>query len=139
MCRMTDPIQIFVDSYARVGAADLQTGGFLDSFYLHFIESSPLVAEKFRNTDMAQQREMLRVSLDHMIYFAIDKEETSEMVRVAGVHSKSARDISPELYELWLDSLLMTVAQFDPDYDDEIDAAWRAAIAPSIEYMKKRY
>ena len=136
---MTDTIQRFVDSYARVGARDLETGGFLDTFYRHFLESSPVVAEKFAGTDMEKQREMLRISLDHMVYFAIDREETSEIARVAGVHAKARTDIPAYLYELWLDSLLATVSQFDPGYDAEVDAAWREALAPAIDYMKRHY
>ena len=136
---MTDSIQQFVDSYARVGAKDLESGGFFDTFYRHFVESSPVVAEKFARTDMENQRDMLRVSLDHMVYFAIDKEETDEITRVARVHAKSQTDISGELYELWLNSLLATVSQFDPEYDEEIDNAWRDALGPAIEYMKRHY
>ncbi len=136
---MTDTVQQFVDSYARVGARDLETGGFLDTFYKRFVASSPSIAEKFRNTDMARQREMLRVSLDHMVYFAIDKEETGEIARVASAHAKTGADIPEQLYEMWLDSLLATVSEFDPEYDAGIEAAWRSALAPSIEYMKRHY
>lgn len=136
---MTDSIQQFVDSYARVGAKDLETGGFFDTFYAHFINASPVVAEKFSHTDMARQREMLQVSLDHMVYFAIDREETSEIAKVADAHGQSKADIPAQLYELWLDSLLATVARFDPDYDADIEAAWREALAPAIEYMKGHY
>lgn len=136
---MTDTIKRFVDSYARVGAKDLETGGFFDIFYINFINSSPAVAEKFSDTDMANQREMLKISLDHMVYFAIDREETEEIARVAFAHSRSTADIPEQLYELWLDSLLQTVARFDDEYDSDIDAAWREALAPAIEYMQSHY
>ena len=136
---VTDSIQKFVDSYARVGARDLETGNFFDAFYKQFVNSSPVVADKFRNTDMDRQRGMLKVSLDHMVYFAIDKEETDEISRVARVHAKSQTDVSGELYELWLNSLLATVSQFDPEYDEEIDNAWRDALGPAVEYMKRHY
>ena len=136
---MADSIQQFVDSYARVGAKDLETGGFLDSFYRRFIESSPVVAEKFRDTDMDRQREMLRISLDHMVYFAIDREETDEIARVAGVHARARSDIPAALYVLWLDSLLDTVSRFDPEYDESVDRAWREALEPAIEYMQRHY
>lgn len=136
---VTDSIQKFVDSYARVGARDLETGNFFDAFYKQFVNSSPIVADKFRNTDMDRQRDMLKVSLDHMVYFAIDREETEEIARVAGVHSKSRTDIPHQLYELWLESLLATVARFDDEYDAEVEAAWREALGPAIEYMKRHY
>ncbi|MGI9203151.1 MAG: globin [Woeseiaceae bacterium] len=136
---MTDSIQQFVDSYARVGAKDLESGGFFDAFYQRFVASSPSIAEKFQYTDMARQREMLRVSLDHMVYFAIDKEETAEISRVASAHANTAADVPAHLYEIWLDSLLATVSEFDPQFDPEIEAAWRSALAPSIDYMQRHY
>ena len=137
--RMADPIRQFVDSFARVGAMDLQSSGFIDSFYRNFLDSSPLVADKFQNTDMTRQREMLRISLDHMVYFAIDKEETGEIARVAKAHSSTQADIPAPLYDLWLDSLLRTVSEFDPEYNDHIDSAWREALEPAIDYMKRHY
>jgi hemoglobin-like flavoprotein len=136
---MTDSIQLFVDSYARVGAKDRETSGFFDAFYSEFVNSSPEVATKFRGTDMVRQREMLRVSLDHMVYFAIDKEETSEIARVAKVHSQAQTDIPEYLYELWLESLLKTVSKFDPQYSPVIESAWREALGPAIGYMQGHY
>lgn len=136
---MADSIQQFVDSYARVGAKDLETGGFLDAFYRRFVDSSPAVAEKFKDTDMNRQREMLRVSLDHMVYFAIDKEENAEITRVAEAHAKTGANIPGHLYENWLDSLLATASEFDPEFDAETEAAWRSALAPSIDYMQRHF
>lgn len=136
---MTDSIQLFVDSYARVGAKDLETSGFFDAFYSQFVSSSPEVATKFRGTDMVKQREMLRVSLDHMVYFAIDKEETNEIARVANIHSQAQTDIPEHLYELWLESLLKTVSTFDPEFTPAIESAWRKALGPAIDYMKGHY
>jgi len=133
---MTDTIQQFVDSYSRIGGRDLASTDFFDAFYRHFAGASPEVADKFNDTDMARQREMLRLSLDHMVYFAIDKEETEEIARVAGLHDKSNADIPSQLYDLWLDSLLETVSQFDPDYSPAVEAAWRQVLIPAIDYMK---
>ena len=136
---MSDKIQQFVDSYDRIGGRDLASSDFFDAFYRHFVGASPEVADKFKDTDMARQREMLRLSLDHMVYFAIDKEETREIARVAGLHDQSNADIPPRLYDQWLDSLLATVSQFDPKYNADVEAAWREALLPAIDYMKHCY
>ena len=45
----------------------------------------------------------------------------------------------PELYEAWLDSLIATARESDPDFDDELELAWRVVLAPGIAYMKFRY
>jgi len=136
---MSDTIQQFVDSYSRIGGRDLASSDFFDAFYRHFVGASPDVAEKFKDTDMDRQREMLRLSLDHMVYFAIDKEETREIARVANLHDQSNADIPPRLYDQWLDSLVETVSQFDPDYNADVEAAWREALLPAIDYMKHHY
>ena len=136
---MSDIIQRFVDSYGRIGGKDRETSRFFDAFYRHFIAASPEVAEKFANTDMGRQREMLRLSLDHMVYFAIDGEETAAISRVADAHGRGRADIPPHLFDTWLDSLLATVEEFDPGFDAEVGAAWRHALAPAISYMKDRY
>lgn len=136
---MTDTIQQFVDSYSRIGGRDLASSDFFDAFYRHFVGASPEVAEKFKDTDMARQREMLRLSLDHMVYFAIDKDETKEIARVARIHNRTGADIPPHLYDLWLDSLLETVSKYDPDYSPAVEAAWREALLPAIDYMKQRH
>ena len=136
---MKDSIQIFVESYARVGAKDLETSEFFNAFYKQFLNSSPEVADKFQNTDMASQLQMLRISLDHMIYFAIDKEETDSITHVAKIHSQAQTDIPEHLYELWLDSLLLTVSKFDSQYTPNVEAAWREALSPAIEFMKGHY
>ena len=45
----------------------------------------------------------------------------------------------PELYDFWLDSLLRSAREFDPQFNSEIDQAWRQMLQPGIEYMRSRY
>ena len=47
--------------------------------------------------------------------------------------------IGAELYGLWLESLLATVAECDADYGPEIERAWRAVMGVGIEYMLRHY
>ena len=136
---MSADIQAFADSFERIDLRSGKAEAFFDAFYAAFMATSPQIAEKFRGTDMARQKYMLRVSLDHMVYFAIDRQETEAMARVAAVHSRAGANITADLYDLWLDSLLATVARFDPAYDSHVDAAWRQALAPGIAYMRARY
>ena len=59
--------------------------------------------------------------------------------RLAQLHSRAELDIKPELYDLWLDRLLQAVREFDPLFDDDIDAAWRRLLQPGIDFLKARY
>ncbi len=134
-----DYLQLFVDSYKSVLVNDQHDEDFFAAFYRLFISHSPHAAEKFKNTEMHRQQEMLHTSIDHMIYFSMDRRATENLVRIAAVHSKAGVDIEPGLYEDWLNALLEAVKLFDPDYNDEIDLAWRVVLAPGITYMKRKY
>ena len=134
-----DYLQLFVESYKRVLLNDRRDEDFFAAFYRLFISHSPQAAEKFKNTDMRRQQEMLHTSIDHMIYFSMDRRATENLVRVAAVHSRAGVDIDPALYEDWLDALLEAVKLFDADYNNEIDLAWRVVLAPGITYMKRKY
>lgn len=48
-------------------------------------------------------------------------------------------DIHPELYDLWLECLIETVAEFDDGFRDEVELAWRLVLSPGIVYMKFKY
>ena len=136
---MKSYLDIFTQSYQRVIGVTHADKDFFSAFYDAFVSDSSEAAEKFRNVDMQAQREHLRKSLDHMVYFSIDRQDSDEMTRIAGTHSKSGRDIRPELYERWLDSLIRTVRTYDPQFDEDVEIAWRVVLAPGIAYMKLRY
>ena len=92
-----------------------------------------------KSVDMQAQRAHLRKSLDHMVYFSIDRQDSDEMTRIARAHSKSGKDIPPTLYECWLGSLIETVRTYDPQFDEDVEIAWRVVLAPGIAYMKLRH
>ena len=136
---MKNYLEIFTASFQRVVDGSVGDVDFFEAFYESFVGNSPEAAEKFRNVDMQKQREHLRKSLDHMVYFSIDRQAGDEMSRIARAHSRSGNDIHPELYLLWLDSLVSTVRAYDPDFNDEVEIAWRVVLAPGISYMQLQY
>lgn len=114
---------------------------FLDRFYQLFMDSSPDVREKFAQTDFDRQKKVLSDSLFLMLTAA---GTTSGLARVqleklAKRHSRNDLDVKPEWYSLWLDTLMKTVAEFDPEYSDQIDAAWRESMKDSIEVLVAGY
>lgn len=136
---MTSYLEIFTESYQRVANADSPERDFFAAFYDAFVADSKEAAEKFSNVDMQKQQQHLRTSLDQMVYFSIDRQAGEELAEIAKTHSKSGRDIKPELYERWLDSLLKTVREYDPEYCDDVEVAWRVVLAPGISYMQLQY
>ena len=126
----------FQDSFGRCMASS----AFFDIFYDHFLNSSPEVAEKFRNTDFALQKRALRQSL-YLIMDAVVRRiaDYSALERIALRHSRSQADISAHLYAVWLDSLLFAVKACDPRFNAEIETTWRNAMRPGMDYMISFY
>jgi len=62
-----------------------------------------------------------------------------QLEKLAKRHSHNDLGIEPEWYAPWLDTLLQTVAEFDPDYSDAIDAAWRDSMKEGIELLAAGY
>ena len=135
--------EVFENSYRRVvgGGVGIDEKGsiFFRKFYDNFLASSDQVTEMFASTDMDQQVKMLQRSMFHMISFYVSKQEDNYLEGVAESHSAKQHNVSPGLYDLWLESLVQTVIEVDEEYDDSVGLAWRLAMAPGIVYMKFHY
>jgi hemoglobin-like flavoprotein len=134
---MQQQIQAARDSLSRC----IQSPAFLDRFYDLFIESSPDIAQKFANVDMPRLKKVLQDSLFVMLVAAGTETGFAhkELEKLAERHSRRQLGIDPAWYDLWLRSLMKTVAEQDPEYRPELEDAWRASLKPGIELMKSRY
>ena len=131
--------QIFNDSFERVLGADGNREHFFGLFYEIFVKCDPQIAKKFKNTDMDRQKSVLRRSLFHMMNFFATK-ESGDYLKTLGVkHSKAVNDITPEMYDLWLDAMVESLRECDPEYSPTVELAWRVVLAPGISYMKFHY
>ncbi len=135
--------QVFESSYRRVVGdgvgIDAKGTAFFKQFYDHFLASSEIVAEMFKDTDMDAQVKMLQRSMFHMISFYVSKQEDTYLEGIAESHGKRKHNVAPELYDLWLEALIKTVSELDPEYEESIGLSWRLAMAPGIVYMKYHY
>lgn len=132
--------ELFNDSYRRCLSNTGRDTGFLARFYELFLSSSPEVAEKFRHTDFNRQTTALKSSLFILMLASQRRAVVIEhLERLAELHSHKHLDIRPQLYDLWLDSLLQAVQEFDHLYDHHIEAAWRSVLGYGIEFMRSRY
>lgn len=58
---------------------------------------------------------------------------------IAARHSHHDLGIGNELYDIWLDALVDTVKEFDPQFNNDIALSWRIILSPGITYMKYRH
>ena len=136
--------EIFTDSYVRLlhlGEIGSDKAGkiFFSKFYKRFTATSPDVSEKFKNTDMQKQKVMMQESFDHMLKFHLSHQATDYLQRIAHLHNENNIDISPQLYDLWLESLIATVKELDPKYDRDVGLAWEIVMSAGTTYMKDSY
>lgn len=71
---------------------------------------------------------MLQDSLLYTKHFFFLKKSNEYMKRIATIHSKADKDVRPELYDGWLDSLIEAVKEYDPEFDSDVEPAWRIAL-----------
>lgn len=97
--------------------------------------------EKFTNTDFVRQKRALQASLHLILLAAQDtgKDPGRYLGEVAERHSARQLDIGAELYDLWLDSLLATVREFDPEFGPAVERSWEDAMAIGIRFLCSRY
>lgn len=119
----------------------MKNADFLDRFYELFMGASGEVAEKFSKTDFEKQKQVLKDSLFLMLVTAgTDQGFGHDQLQKLGKrHSRNQLNIKPEYYEIWIDTLMQTVRECDPSYTEALDASWRAALAPGIEFLISKY
>ncbi len=130
---------IFDASYKRVLETGTDGTDFFEAFYHHFLNSSSLIREQFLNTDMEKQRSMLKKSFYSLISFYASGAADNVLEKIAYKHSARQLDIKPAFYDLWMESLVATVQDYDPEFNDDVELAWRLVMSLGITYMKFKY
>lgn len=114
--------------------------GFLDDFYDNFLSKSPEIAEKFKNTDFAKQKEALKQGLGFLILFAKDHSVAKKKIAELGIsHNKSHLNIRPDMYPLWQSALLETVEKHDKQFNFDLKNKWIQVITFGISAIKSAY
>ena len=131
--------EIFDHSYERVKSRIIDGKPFFGAFYDNFTSSHPAIAEHFAGTDMERQVRMMEKSFYGLFIFYATQNANDYLETIAHRHSHADLKIDHQLYDLWLDALIDTVSQYDPQYSDEIALSWRIILSPGITYMKHRH
>ena len=111
---------------------------FLDLFYERFLNASPEIARHFAHTDMTRQKRMIEASLFTSILAAEDVPYAVHSIQHLGEMHRDL-GIRPALYDVWLESLIDTVATCDEAFSEPVEHAWRTVLLGSIEKMLATY
>jgi serine/threonine protein kinase len=156
-----DSIEIAKDSYARCISNNIPDNEFFKVFYSELIRISDEAAERFKGKGVGEEKrhrqyDMLREAIFILLLFAEKKLGSADpnvMSRIAESHNKSHYNISGPTYDHFVKALTNTVCGAPPtvpeafdrqcrtneNEKDRIKKAWEDALAPGIEYMKKKY
>lgn len=129
----------FDASYQRILSVNKNGNDFFDAFYRRFLASDLQVAERFANTHMATQQKMLKKSFYSLFAFYASGQTDDAILSIAERHNQKNLDIKPEFYDLWLECLIQTIKEYDSQFCDDIELAWRLVMTPGITYMKFKY
>lgn len=123
-------------SYKRCLAA----GDFIGEFYRRFFAACPEAREKFSRTDFERQHRLLRHAIGLLLtYPGHAGGDPGLLTRIADRHSQRDLDAHPSLYPVFVDSLVDTIASYDPAFTPQVAGAWRATLQPGVAYMQSRY
>jgi hemoglobin-like flavoprotein len=129
-------VEVFEGSLTRC----LEAGDFMGAFYERFMGASEEVRERFAHTDFDKQKRVLKESLYLMSRACLGHAEGLEHLEsVARSHSRRYLDITPSLYQVWLDALIVTAGEFDGEFSESIETAWKQLLQPGIERMVEVY
>lgn len=113
---------------------------FFRSFYASLIEGDERIAAHFADTDISQQATALRSAINELLMYAQGSQVAIMAAdRLARSHSRAERNVAPDLYPIWIDCLVNTVARYDPRYEPGLGDLWRSALAPGIARMVAGY
>jgi hemoglobin-like flavoprotein len=114
--------------------------GFIPAFYERFLSTSDDIRERFRHTDFEQQHKMLLRSLQLAAGATVGEPASlRELGERAATHDRRHLNVTPGLYDIWLDTVIATARDFDDHWDASVEDAWRSILGYVISYMIKRY
>ena len=127
-----DFVEIFNRSYKR--NIDDQYERFFKHFYDNFMNKSEEIKSAFQNTNMERQKLMLEDSLLYMKGFSLRRQSSQALQDLAVLHRRLNIDTS--YFDIWLEALVETIEQIDPECGENEVLAWRIILSPGVEFMK---
>jgi serine/threonine protein kinase len=158
-------LNIVKESYKRCAFQPNFDNGFFDIFYKNFIDKCPKAQEKFSQFKEKNEKEkeywnrqhkLLKQAVLFLFTYFEEKDELDSssyyeqaepniLSRIAEIHDRHNKDIPPNMYPAFVDALINTVIDFDPNCKDSkknsdiVKEAWKKVLEPGVEYMKRKY
>jgi serine/threonine protein kinase len=125
-----------IQRVARASYVRLQSGGrdrvFFERFYESLFAACPDIKKHFDNVEMAKQQALLNKAIQLLIDFD-PAHGCDQLARLAGTHTRFA--LTKDHYDQFLEVLMQTIEQIGTNSPEELEA-WRASIAPAMEFMR---
>ena len=126
--------QIFNDSISRCH----RNPRFQDMFYEKLRDASPRLVTLFVPSDHPDEKLGAKVSLYLCLQAVLDGAPGRASVEHLGKQHSHDHETPPELYDQWLECLIVAASASDPYFDAFTEQAWRAMLRPGIEIMQSR-
>ena len=123
------------ESFARVQEQDV-----FDQFYNRFVAADPRMAMYFAKTDFSKQKGLLKESVGLALRLAAgDKSAVQQVAGLGTSHAEDRMNILPELYPIWLNSWISTIAEIDSQWSQGLERQWRENLQPCIDAMASKH
>ncbi len=126
--------QIFNDSISRCH----RNPRFLDIFYETLRDASPGLVTLFVPSDLPHEKLRAKASLYMCLQAVVDGPLGRASVEHLGRRHSHDHETRPELYDQWLECVIVAASASDPYFDAFTEQAWRAMLRPGIEIMQRR-
>jgi len=118
----------------------LADSDFIEIFYEIFMAADAEIRQMFANTEFQRQKKLLRKALLSAVTFAAGGEVARQrLTLIRESHNRAHMNVRPELYPLWVNSLVQAVARCDPDYGPRLDQEWRVVLQPAVDFISSGY
>ena len=123
-------------SYIRAGSKKL-----VSEFYVRLMAASEEIRKKFEGVDMTDQASLLSHAIVMSFLFVDKNQQVAKkcLDDVRKTHAQGNLNIEPELYDIWLECLLETVALCDPHVNDELLSDWHDVMSVAINHIREGY
>ena len=128
-------INLLRESFARIAPRKEE---FVATFYQTLLEKYPHLRPFFVDVDLKRQHKSLLATLQVMLNEAERGEELRAQFRKLG-QRHNALQIRAEHYPAFGQTLLETLALYDPQWTSELRAGWAAALDQCVRFMMEGY
>ncbi len=111
---------------------------FLDMLYEKLWEASPRLVTLFVPSDLLPEKLWAKASLYMCLQAVLDGAPGRAFVEHLGQPHSHDYETRPELYDQWLECVIVAASASDPYFDEFTEQAWRAMLRPGIEIMQRR-